>query len=343
MAWLSDGRGLVFVAREKFSSRNAQIWQVDFPGGEIHRITHDLADYYCLTGSTDGTYWAALQEKMASSLWASPKGDWAGAKQITPGVDSVDGNSGFTWTTDGRILYTSLHAGGESMRMVTPDGGNVKDFPLSPGMNRRPSACPDGHYILFTVLNEAGRNVWRTDSAGKEVKQLTFGNDDEYAQCSRDSKWFILGSSNKGHPMLFKMAIERGQPIPISDKYRGVARLSPDSRWVAAAFEDPPKHTEMTVISADGGELRWAFEAPEGIDWDAHLAWTPDGSGVIYSVIRGGVSNLWIRPLSGGADTPLTDFKEGLIFSFNWSPDGSQLVLARGAITDDAVLLTSRK
>jgi Tol biopolymer transport system component len=343
MGWLPDGRGLVFVAKENTSSTNAQIWQVDSPSGAVHRVTNDLANYFCLTGSADGAYWIALQEKVASSLWGLAKGDWAESKRITPGVDSVDGNSGFTWTADGGILYTSLHAGGESMRTVTPDGRNVKDFPLNPGIVRRPSACPDGHYVLYTSQTDAGRNVWRTDSAGNEMKQLTFGNDDGYAQCSNDSKWFIYGSSSKTHPTLFKMSIEGGQPIPISDKYRGVARLSPDSRWVVAAFEDAPKHTEMAVISVDGGQLRWPFDVPEGMDWNGHLAWTPDGRGVIYSVIRGGVSNLWVRPVSGGPQTPLTDFKEGHIFSFNWSADGSQLVLARGSITDDAVLFTSRK
>jgi Tol biopolymer transport system component len=343
MGWLPDGRGLVFVARENTSSTNAQIWQVDFPGGEVHRVTNDLANYFCLTGSADGTYWAALQEKVASSLWIFPRGDWARAKQITAGIDSVDGNSGFTWTADGRILYTSFHAGGESIRSVDPDGPSVKDFSLGPGQNRRPSACPDGRYILYTSQSDTGRNVWRTDSGGREIKQLTFGNTDGFAQCGPDSKWFIYASGNKGHPTLFKMSIESGQPIPISDKYRDVPRLSPDGLWVAGIFEDTPKHTEMAVVSVDGGELHWPFEVPEDFDWNAHLAWTSDGRGVIYSVIRGGVSNLWIRPLSGGPSTPLTDFKKGLIFSFNWSPDGSQLVLARGSITDDAVLLTSRK
>jgi hypothetical protein len=49
-----------------------------------------------------------------------------------------------------------------------------------------------------------------------------------------------------------------------------------------------------------------------------------------------------MQPLFGGPPTPLTNFNEGLIFSFDWSLDGSQLVLARGSITDDAVLLRSR-
>jgi len=74
MGWLPDGRGLVFVAKENTSSTNAQIWQVDFPSGGVHRVTNDLANYFCFTGSADGGYWIALQERVASSLWGSPKG-----------------------------------------------------------------------------------------------------------------------------------------------------------------------------------------------------------------------------------------------------------------------------
>ena len=343
MGWLPDGRGLVFVARENTSSLNAQIWQADFPGGAVHRVTNDLSNYFCLTGSADGAYWAALEAKATSSLWIFPKGDQVQARQITPGIDSVDGNSGFTWMADGRILYTSRHSGGESMRTVAPDGRNVREFPLSPGMNRRPSSCRDGHYILYTSQTSAGRNVWRTDSEGKEVKQLTFGNDAGWAQCGRDSKWFVYGSGNKGHPTLFKMSIEGGPAIPVSDKYCGSPRLSPDSRWIATGFRDRVDHCKIGVISVDSGEPRWASDPPEGLDWDAQLAWTSDGGEVTYSAIRDGVSNLWSQPLTGGPPKQLTDFNEGLIFSFNWSPDGNQLVLARGSVTDDAVLFTGRK
>lgn len=343
IAWLPDGGGFAFVAKENTSSLNAQIWQVDFPDGQAHRITNDLDDYFCLTASADGSRWSVLQERVSSSLWICPRAESVQAKQITPGIDSRDGNSGFAWMPDGRMLYTSFHAGGESMLTVDPDGRNVQEFPLGPAMNRRPSACPDGQRILFTSQTGAGRNVWSANSTGLELRQLTFGNDDGYPQCSRDSKWFIYGSGNNGHPALFKMPIEGGHPVLISDKYRGVARLSPESRWVAGAFEDSPKHLAIAVISVDGGQLMWPFDVPEGIDWDAHLGWTPDGSGLIYSVMQGGMSNLWVRPLSGGSPTQLTKFKEGRIFSFNWSPDGTQLVLARGFITDDAVLLTTRK
>lgn len=343
MAWLPDGRGLVFVASENTSSTNTQIWQVDFPRGEVHRVTNDLNNYLALTASADGKAFAVVQSRVSSSLWIAPQGNWAYAKQLVPEGDTVDGNSGFTWTADGRILYTSYHAGGESMRTVSPDGTNVKDFLLGPGLNRRPSACRDGRYILFASLRDNGRNVYRTDSDGREIKQLTFGNENGFPQCAPDGKWFIYGSGDKGQSALLKMSIEGGQPTLISDKYCGWPRLSPDGRWIAALFQDPPGNYKIGVIPVEGGDLRWTFDPPEGTEWDSHLAWTPDGGGLVFSVARGGVSNLWVHPLSGAPPSRLTDFKDGRIFSFNWSPDGTDLVLARGSMTSDVVLLTKNK
>jgi len=60
------------------------------------------------------------------------------------------------------------------MRMVTSDGHNVRDLPLSTVMNRRPSACPDGRYILYTSQTDAGRNVWRRDFVRKRSEATCF-------------------------------------------------------------------------------------------------------------------------------------------------------------------------
>ena len=123
-----------------------------------------------------------------------------------------------------------------------------------------------------------------------------------------------------------------------------MARLSPDSKWIVAAFEDAPKHTtEIAVVSVDGGELRWPFEVPENFDWNGHLAWTPDGRGVIYSVIRGGVSNLWVRPLSGRISYPINGFQGGTYFLSIGLPTAANWSWLGGLITDDAILFTSRK
>jgi len=39
----------------------------------------------------------------------------------------------------------------------------------------------------------------------------------------------------------------------------------------------------------------------------------------------------------------ITNFPSGLIRSFNWSPDGKTLILARGTQSSDIILLKSAK
>lgn len=51
----------------------------------------------------------------------------------------------------------------------------------------------------------------------------------------------------------------------------------------------------------------------------------------------------WSEPIEGGPPVQLTSFKSDSIFAFDWSRDGKQLVLARGTVTPDAVLISNLK
>jgi len=54
---------------------------------------------------------------------------------------------------------------------------------------------------------------------------------------------------------------------------------------------------------------------------------------------RNGVSNLWEQPLAGGDPKQLTNFASGDIFDFDWSADHKRLLLTRGSLSSDVVLL----
>jgi Tol biopolymer transport system component len=64
-----------------------------------------------------------------------------------------------------------------------------------------------------------------------------------------------------------------------------------------------------------------------------------DGKAVAYVDTHEGVSNIWSQPIDGGSPQQLTRFKSDRTFSFGLSPDGRQLVLARGTQTRDVVLI----
>jgi hypothetical protein len=56
-------------------------------------------------------------------------------------------------------------------------------------------------------------------------------------------------------------------------------------------------------------------------------------------LMQNGASNIWELPLAGGGPKQLTRFTTGMIFDFNWSSDGTRLLLTRGNVSSDAVLL----
>ena len=56
---------------------------------------------------------------------------------------------------------------------------------------------------------------------------------------------------------------------------------------------------------------------------------------------KNGTTNLWEQPITGGPPHQLTTFTSGRIFDFNWTADGKQLLLARGEVASDVVLLSN--
>ena len=70
------------------------------------------------------------------------------------------------------------------------------------------------------------------------------------------------------------------------------------------------------------------------------LSWSPGGKGLQYLLTQNGVTNLWEQPLAGGKSKQLTEFTAGQIFDFNWSSDHMRLLLTRGGVNTDAVVLS---
>ena len=83
------------------------------------------------------------------------------------------------------------------------------------------------------------------------------------------------------------------------------------------------------------------FDIPGSFGRTIH--WTADGRDLTYVDTKGGVSNIWIQSLDGGAPKQLTDFKDQRIFGFAWSRDGKQLALSRGVVNSDVVLIRDFK
>jgi Tol biopolymer transport system component len=94
----------------------------------------------------------------------------------------------------------------------------------------------------------------------------------------------------------------------------------------------------LDVAPIEGGKpVKLTQLVPSQFDW------MPDSKAVMYIDNRNGVSNLWSRPVNGQPPKQMTNFASGLIFDFTWSYDGKQLILARGTVNSDVILIGNVK
>jgi len=339
VAWLSDGSGLVLDAIEA-SSFSSQLWQVSYPGGAVRRITNDLNSYEGVTLTGDSTALVTVQGDQLTNLWVAPGGDAKRARQITS--SRSDGVGGVAWTPDGRIVYASRASGNPDIWIAEADGSDAKPLTTENSIDVQPSVSADGRHIVFVSFRTGNPNIWRMDIDGGHPMQLTQGGSDVQAEISPDGKWVIYRSFRAETPTLWRVSIEGGDSVQLTQRASFTPSISSDGKWVAYSFWDEPGPKLWTaVIPFEGGEPIQILDIPPS--GRAGVQWASAGDALIFPRTQGGVSNLWSQPLAGGPPKQLTGFTTDRIFSFAWSRDGKQLVVARGTTSSDVVLLSNFK
>jgi serine/threonine protein kinase/Tol biopolymer transport system component len=345
VAWFADGSGLVLSAKDH-PFAPSQIWQLSYPEGKARRVTGDLGNYgsVSLGLTADSLSLITVQTERVSNLWVAPKNDAERARQITSRGNIYDGQAGIAWTPDGRIVYASNASGNPDLWITNADGSGLKQLTDDTHFDGWPVVSPDGRYIIFTSDRTGSSSIWRMNVDGTDAKRLSSGKIDEHPDCSPDGKWIVYESiGDSGFPTVWKISIDGGNAVQVTDKWSARPLVSPDGRMISCIREDEQanKKLKLFVIPFEGGAALKSFDFPLAI---IHLyRWSPDSQALVYNDTQGGVSNLWSQPLTGGKPTQLTAFKADQIFFFNWPRDGRQLALARGTIARDVVLISDSK
>ena len=341
--WLPEGNGLLLAIRAGTPGARGQIWFVSFPGGEVRRFTNDPTNYStcCLGLTQDGKTLAVMQDSVLADLWVARAGALDDARQVSSGETHAQ----VGWTADGKLLTSG--ADGHVLRLGA-DGNNPIHLPLREPPETLPTACGDGRYLVYVSRSGPTSDVWRVDAAdGGNPLQLTkVGSVVMRAQskisCSPDGKSVAFLATNPSEgSAAWKVSIEGSEPVKLSDNIdRPRIAFSPDGTMVAVHLwgKTPNSPSVLAAVSSQGGAPLYQFDAPTGM---FGLAWSPDSKSFEYVLIRDGVGNLWEQPLKGGPAKQLTHFTSNQISDFAWSLDGKQLVLSRGKLNSNVVLISN--
>jgi Tol biopolymer transport system component len=349
--WTPDGGHLIFSARAT-NEPTSQLWMLAYPDGGVRRLTNDLEGYFWISLSSDGRKLVTRQQKIFSHLWLAPEGDLKNARQVTFGVRNFDGYNGLAWTPDRRIVFSAFADNVTDLYSMSPNGGNRVKLTSNAGQdNDFPAVSNDGRYIVFTSNRTGSRQIWRADLDGRNQKQLTFDGEQkdsaQYATLSPDGREVFFIKRGARPSAVWKVSIEGENPVPVSRLTDAAAEgglsISPDGKWLAyqhvsAGRKPREEHTLKIGLLPTTGHAE-----PKLFDLSARrpiIQWSADSSAFDYAAGRFNSSSLWRQPISGGEPQRLCDFPDR-IFNLAWSRDGKKLVVSRGKLQGDALLITN--
>jgi Tol biopolymer transport system component len=314
-----------------------QIFYVVYPDGKMDPVTRDTNKYSDLSVAANGEVLATVLSEERWNLQVTSSNS-AGADARTVAPASLFMN--FTWTKDGRLIDDKDNR----LNWVNPETGAKGAFATeADSSNGDPWQCSDGRYLIFLLGLRGGKdvqNVWRSDSAGGNLKQLSQGKADNFPICAPDSKsvFYLQGER------VMQVPIDGGAARQVSDvAVSGFFDVSPDGQAVAfATIDHAGGHEErLVLVSVASGQVirKIEFQRPRS----ALVHFARDGKSIIYPVRENNADNLWQQPLDGSPGRQLTSFKTEHIWDYHWSPDGSRLALVRGHTDSDVVLIRSQQ
>lgn len=344
MEWTKDSRGLVLIgtrAEEAFSTRRDQVYYLSLETGESRRITTDGNRHqFGSLGVTERDEILAVPFNRLSQIWTmEANGDARTATQITNGF--ADGRGGIAALDDGRISYLTRNGDGFSIWTMNPDGSNKRQLTTEPPNMQELRSTLDGRALVFSAKRDGRDHLYRIDSNGRSLVQLTDGDSaEDDSSISPDGGWIVFDSAKFVNGeltvRLFRIPAGGGEAVQLTDVECSNPHYSPDGNRISCISAD---WKTISIISAENGEILSSFKAGSNAVLNVGAHWTPDGSALVYITTVDGVSNLTRQPTDSGHPAPLTDFTSGEIHNFAFSTDGSRIYLARGYSTRNAVLI----
>ena len=337
-------RGYVDMTRDQSQSN---LWVIDVAGQRLRQLTDGAWNDSSPVWSPDGKRIAFLSNRSGTSqlhvMWV----DTRESLQLTR-LERAPG--GITWSPDGtHIAFTNF----------VPDESPILPVRLPPVPRGaqlargavvidRPSWASDGTgpttkgYTHISIIDA---------SVGGTPRQVTSGNFNHSAPSwAADGKSIYVSGIRKpdaeylvGDSEIYVVNLATETITPLTDRHGPDSNpeVSPDGRWVAYTGFDQQKFTShlssLYLMDATGGRKRlWVGQLPSS---PSNVAWSPDGSGVYYSMQQSGEENTWFAPADQGmAPKKLTNGTH-MLTSLSFSKNG-QAAAVRSSVKQPGQIVT---
>jgi Tol biopolymer transport system component len=312
-----------------------QLWRLKTESGAIEPLTNDTNFYEGVHLTKNGGKLVTTQVAELINLWIRDAQAGSAPRKLTFGTK--EGEAGVIALPNGQVVYTLEQNRHLDLWVINPDGTGAVQ--LTHGGASFPAITADGKYLVYSSSRSGVRHLYRLDLATRQEVQLTDGGGENYPSCSPDGRWVIYILLAGQRNTLWKVSIDGGSPQQIT---RGSMILkpvvSPDGQSIACAFrKDEADIWKIAILPFEGGEPRQVLDMPK--PFNQILRWSPDSQALFFLVEKRGIGNVWKQPLDGSPAEQVTQFTEDRIYHYDRSVVTNSLVLARGRILRDVVLI----
>jgi TolB protein len=166
-----DGKHIVFA---KSTGETEDIWRVDADGTNPVQLTKENSSSgpTCAPDGRSVIYWNDEEH----NLFRVPIGGGSSAKANLPNASSPY----LRFSPDGKFVIYNSENQDEAKKMygvvIAPANGGAATmtFPMVPGMGMAPPQwSPDGHGLYVNLMRQGAANIWKMDSPGGAMKQVT--------------------------------------------------------------------------------------------------------------------------------------------------------------------------
>jgi WD40 repeat protein len=323
LAWLDD-RTLLYSATAENGS-GQWLYALDTTRRIPHRVSSGITEQY-LSVSVSNTRPRRLIASVATpvaDLWTVPISDRMQTEADVRAFPVPNTGAISPRIAADYLLFLSSKAEPDSVYKLK-DGAVTELWKgRDGGVVVAPAASRDGTRICFSAREQGRSHLYVMNSDGTNVRLLTDSFDvRSAASWSPDGKWVaVAGNDGKG-TYVFKVPVDGGSPVRLTDEASYNPIWSPDGRFIVyseplqgGAFLAKAITPDRAAYSIPDIRVFYAISTP--------YQFTPDGSALVF-VKPGPSINFHIVDLKTGREHQLTDLETGSsIRSFDVISDGT--------------------
>jgi len=181
------------------------------------------------------------------------------------------------------------------------------------GLNSGASYSPDGKYIYLTISQSGLPDIFKLNSKGDIISQLTKGPAGAMnveVALNKDGSKIAFSSDRGGKPMIYTMTSDGGmvKRLTYDGKYNSTPSWSPDGKKIAFASQFD-KYFDIFIMDHDGSNIKRLTTATKANGKRASNedpSFSPDGRFIVFTSNRTGHFQLYTISIDGTEEHRVT-------------------------------------